>query len=169
MRFLFNPAIGIIAYALDKIGYHWDYMINPNQAMFLVVIAAAWQQFSYNFIFFLAGLQAIPNSLIEAAAIDGAGPSRRFYSIILPLLSPITFFLIVMNIIYAFFSTFGIIQVITSGGPANATNILVYKVYNDGFVGLNLGGSSAQSVVLMSIVIVLTVIQFRYIERKVHY
>ncbi len=169
LRFLFNPAIGIIAYALDKMGYHWDYMINPNQAMFLVVIAAAWQQFSYNFIFFLAGLQAIPNSLIEAAAIDGAGPLRRFYSIILPLLSPTTFFLMVMNIIYAFFSTFGIIQVITNGGPANATNILVYKVYNDGFVGLNLGGSSAQSVVLMSIVIILTVIQFRYIERKVHY
>lgn len=168
-RFLFNPAIGVVSNALDKLGYHWDYMINGHQALLLVVIAAAWQQFSYNLIFFIAGLYAIPNSLIEAAAIDGAGPIKRFWTIVFPLLAPTTFFLMVMNLIYSFFNTFGIIQVVTQGGPANATNILVYKVYTDGFVGLNLGGSSAQSVVLMSIVIILTVVQFKYIERKVHY
>ncbi len=168
-RFLFNPAVGTLAYALDKIGYHWDYTLNGRQAMLLVIIAAAWQQLSYNYVFFLAGLQAIPNSLIQAAAIDGAGPFRRFWSIIFPLLSPTTFFLLIMNLIYAFFNTFGVIQTVTQGGPANATNILVYKVYNDGFLGLDLGGSAAQSVVLMLIVIFLTVVQFRYIERKVHY
>lgn len=168
-RFLFNPAIGVISNLLDKFGYHWDYTINGHQALLLVVIAAAWQQFSYNFVFFIAGLQAIPKSLIEAAAIDGAGPFKRFWTILFPLLAPTTFFLMIMNLIYSFFNTFGVIQVVTQGGPAGATNILVYKVYNDGFVGLNLGGSSAQSVVLMAIVIVLTVIQFRYIEKKVHY
>lgn len=168
-RFLFNPAVGTLAYALDKMGYHWDYTLNGRQAMLLVIIAAAWQQLSYNYIFFLAGLQAIPNALMEAAAIDGAGPFRRFWSIIFPLLSPTTFFLLTMNMIYAFFNTFGVIQTVTQGGPANATNILVYKVYNDGFLGLDLGGSAAQSVVLMLIVTFLTVLQFRYIERKVHY
>jgi len=168
-RFLFSPSVGVLAYQLQRMGYQWNYLLNGNQAMFLVVIAAAWQQFSYNFIFFLAGLQAIPKSLTEAAAIDGAGPWKRFLSIEFPLLSPTTFFLLVINMIYAFFQTFGVIQTVTQGGPADATNILVYKVYNDGFMGLNLGSSSAQSVLLMIVVIVLTVIQFRYIERKVHY
>jgi sn-glycerol 3-phosphate transport system permease protein len=168
-RFLFNPAVGVLAYSLDKFGIDWNYMLHAKQAMWLVIIAAVWQQFSYNFLFFLAGLQAIPKSLLEAAAIDGAGPKRRFFSIVFPLLSPTTFFLLIINMIYAFFDTFGIIQVVTQGGPYDSTNILVYKVYNDGFVGLDLGGSAAQSVVLMVIVIALTVIQFRYIERKVHY
>jgi sn-glycerol 3-phosphate transport system permease protein len=168
-RFIFNPAVGVLAFALNKMGYHWNYMLNAHQAMLLVVIAAAWQQFSYNYLFFLAGLNAIPQSLIQAAAIDGAGPMRRFWSIIFPLLSPTTFFLLIINLLYAFFDTFGIIQTTTLGGPDNATNILVYKVFNDGFVQLNLGSSYAQSVILMVIVIGLTVIQFRYIERKVHY
>ncbi len=137
--------------------------------MGLVIVAAAWRQVSYNFLFFLAGMQAIPKSLIEAAAIDGAGPARRFWTVVFPLLTPTTFFLLVMNIVYAFFETFGIIHQVTSGGPAGATNILVYKVFHDGFLGLDLGGSAAQSVVLMAIVISLTVIQFRYIERRVHY
>ena len=167
--FIFNPGIGVLATLLNKLGYHWNYTLNGGQAMFLVVAAAAWQQFSYNYIFFLAGLKAIPNSLLQAAAIDGAGPFRRFWSIVFPLLSPTTFFLLVINLIYAFFNTFGIIQTTTIGGPNNATNILVYKVFNDGFVQLNLGSSYAQSVILMIIVIALTVIQFRYIEHKVHY
>jgi sn-glycerol 3-phosphate transport system permease protein len=137
--------------------------------MILVVIAAAWRQISYNFLFFLAGLQSIPHSLIEAAAIDGAGPVKRFWTIVFPLLSPTTFFLMVVNVVYAMFETFGVIHATTGGGPAQATNILVYKVYVDGFVGLNLGASAAQSVVLMAIVIALTVIQFRYIERRVQY
>ncbi len=167
--FMFDPTIGILSYLLDRMGYDWNHKLNGGEAMLLVVIAAAWKQISYNFLFFLAGLQAIPRSLIEAAAIDGAGPLRRFWSIIFPLLSPTTFFLLVINIVYAFFETFGIIDAVTHGGPAKATEILVYKVYNDGFVGLDLGGSAAQSVILMAIVIVLTVIQFRYIERKVQY
>ncbi len=167
--FMFDPTIGILSYLLDRVGYDWNHKLNGGEAMLLVVIAAAWKQISYNFLFFLAGLQAIPRSLIEAAAIDGAGPLRRFWSIIFPLLSPTTFFLLVINIVYAFFETFGIIDAVTHGGPAKATEILVYKVYNDGFVGLDLGGSAAQSVILMAIVIVLTVIQFRYIERKVQY
>ena len=137
--------------------------------MALIVFAAAWKQISYNFLFFLAGMQAIPKSLIEAAAIDGAGPMRRFWSVVFPLLSPTTFFLLVINIVYAFFDTFGIVHAITKGGPAKATEILVFKVYNDGFIGLDLGGSAAQSVILMVIVIGLTVIQFRYIERRVQY
>jgi sn-glycerol 3-phosphate transport system permease protein len=167
--FLFNPTIGVIAYILRSWGYDWNYILNGNQAMFLVVIAAAWKQISYNFLFFLAGLQAIPKSLIEAAAIDCAGPARRFWTIAFPLLSPTTFFLIVVNIVYAFFDTFGIIHAVTSGGPAKATEILVYKVFRDGFIGLDLGGSAAQSVVLMVIVVALTVFQFRFIERRVHY
>ena len=166
---LFNPTLGIIAYWLDAIGVLWNHQLNGDQAMILVVIAAAWKQISYNFLFFLAGLAAIPRSLIEAAAIDGAGPARRFWTIVFPLLSPTTFFLLVINVVYAFFDTFGIIHTVTSGGPAGATNILVYKVFNDGFIGLDLGGSAAQSVVLMGIVLTLTVIQFRFIERKVHY
>lgn len=168
-RFLFNPAIGVISYVLEQLGYNWNYLLHPHQALLLVIIAASWQQFSYNFLFFLAGLKAIPQSLLDAAALDGAGVYRRFWTVVFPLLSPTTFFLLVINLIYAFFDTFGIIQVVTQGGPAAATNILVYKVYNDGFVGLNAGSSAAQSVILMVIVISLTVIQFRYIERKVHY
>ena len=167
--FLFNPTVGIIALYMKILGYEWNHSLNGGQAMFLVIIAAAWRQISYNFLFFLAGLQAIPKPFIEAAAIDGASPLKRFWTITFPLLSPTAFFLIVMNIVYAFFDTFGVIHVITDGGPDNATNIMVYKVYADGFLGLDLGGSAAQSVVLMIIVISLTVIQFRYIERKVNY
>ncbi len=167
--FLFNPSVGIVAWMLQGIGIEFNYVINGNQALMLVVIAAVWNQISYNFLFFLAGLQSIPKSLIEAAAIDGAGPGRRFRDIIFPLLSPVGFFLLVVNIIYAFFGTFGVVDALTKGGPGHATNILVYKVYNDGFRGQDLGGSSAQSVILMIVVIALTVVQFRYIERRVHY
>jgi len=167
--FMFSPANGIIALTLDALGYKWNHVLDGNQAMLLVVLAAAWKQVAYNFLFFLAGLQMIPKSLIEAAAIDGAGPARRFWTIVFPLLSPTTFFLLVVNVVYAFFDTFGIIHAVTSGGPAGATNILVYKVFSDGFVGLDLGGSAAQSVILMIIVISLTVVQFRYLERKVQY
>jgi sn-glycerol 3-phosphate transport system permease protein len=167
--FLFNPSVGIIAYLLQGMGADWNIYRDGSDALIMVVIAAAWQQVSYNFIFFLAGLQAIPKSLIEAAAIDGAGPMKRFWSIVFPLLSPTTFFLLVVNVVYAFFYTFGIIHATTQGGPANATEILVYKVYRDGFVALDLGGSAAQSVILMLIVIALTVVQFRYIERRVEY
>ncbi len=166
---LFNPTLGVLPFMLKGFGYDWNHVLNGGEAFLLVVIAAAWKQISYNFLFFLAGLQAIPKSMIEAAAIDGARPARRFWTIVFPLLSPTTFFLIVVNIVYAFFDTFGIIHAVTQGGPAGATNILVYKVFNDGFIGLDLGGSAAQSVVLMAIVIALTVFQFRYIERKVHY
>lgn len=167
--FMFNPTIGIIAYLLKGIGIGWNHQLDGTQAMTLVVIAATWKQISYNFLFFLAGLQAIPKSLIEAAAIDCAGPGRRFWTIVFPLLSPTTFFLIVVNVVYAFFDTFGIVHAVTSGGPARATEILVYKVFRDGFEGLDLGGSAAQSVILMLIVITLTVAQFRYIERRVEY
>lgn len=167
--FLFNPTVGMVAKWLQATGYDWNFYINGNQAMALVVIAAAWSQISYNFLFFLAGLQSIPKSLIEAAAIDGAGPARRFWTIIFPLLSPTGFFLLVVNIVNAFFHTFGIIHAVTQGGPAQSTDILVYKVWSDSFRALDLGGSAAQSVVLMVIVVGLTVVQFRYIERKVHY
>lgn len=167
--FLFNPTIGIVAYALDGLGYDWNHYVSGTDAMALIVIAAAWRQVSYNFLFFLAGLQAIPRSLTEAAAIDGAGPVKRFLTIQLPLLSPTVFFLLVVNLVYAFFETFGVVHATTSGGPGNATNILVYKVWRDAFEGLNLGSSAAQSVVLMVIVIALTAIQFRYIERRVEY
>jgi sn-glycerol 3-phosphate transport system permease protein len=167
--FMFNPTIGILAYLLNGIGIGWNHQLNGGQAMILVVIAATWKQVSYNFLFFLAGLQAIPKSLIEAAAIDCAGPGRRFRTIVFPLLSPTTFFLLVVNLVYAFFETFAIIDAVTSGGPARATEILVYKVYRDGFVGLDLGSSAAQSVVLILIVIGLTVVQFRYVERRVRY
>lgn len=167
--FLFNPTVGVIAYVLAGLGYRWNHYLDGNHAMILVVIAAAWKQISYNFLFFLAGMQAIPRSLVEAAAIDGAGPGKRFWTIVFPLLSPTAFFLVVVNVIYAFFDTFGIIHAITAGGPARATEILVYKVFRDGFVGLDLGSSAAQSVLLMTIVITLTVLQFRYIERRVQY
>jgi sn-glycerol 3-phosphate transport system permease protein len=167
--FLFNPTVGMVAFFLKSAGIDWNHTLNGAQAMTLVVIAAAWREISYNFLFFLAGLQAIPHSFIEAGAIDGAGPWRRFWTIVFPLLSPTAFFLIVVNIVYAFFDTFGVIHAITRGGPDYATNILVYKVFNDGFINLDLGGSAAQSVVLMIVVIALTVVQFRFIERKVHY
>ncbi|MGE0659889.1 MAG: sn-glycerol-3-phosphate ABC transporter permease UgpA [Reyranellaceae bacterium] len=167
--FLFNPRVGILAYSLNAIGIDWNHQIDGNQAMILVVAAACWNQISYNFVFFLAGLQSIPKSLIEAAAIDGAGPGRRFWTVIFPLLSPTGFFLLVVNVIYAFFGTFGVIDSLTKGGPGKATEILVFKVYNDGFRGQDFGGSAAQSVILMAIVVTLTVIQFRFIERRVHY
>jgi sn-glycerol 3-phosphate transport system permease protein len=167
--FLFNPTIGVVAYWLHWMGIDWNYLLNGRQAMLLVILAAAWKQISYNFLFFLAGLQAIPASLLEASAIDGATPRRRFWTIVFPLLAPTGFFLIVINIVYAFFDTFGVIERVTQGGPYRATEILVFKVYYDGFVGHEYGSSSAQSVILMAIVIVLTVIQFRFVERRVHY
>jgi sn-glycerol 3-phosphate transport system permease protein len=167
--FMFAPSIGILTFVLKGWGVDWNWIINGDQAMLLVVIAAVWKQISYNFLFFLAGLQSIPKSLIEAAAIDGAGPLRRFWTIVFPLLSPTTFFLLVVNIVYAFFDTFGVIDATTQGGPGQATNILVYKVYHDGVKAADLGGSSAQSVILMFIVIVLTVVQFRFVERRVQY
>lgn len=167
--FLFNPSIGLITYALGRVGVTWNHAINPGQAMFLVVLASIWQQISYNFVFFSAGLQAIPKSLSEAAAIDGAGPLRRFFDVVLPLLSPTTFFLLVVNIVYAFFYTFPIIDAATAGGPVQATQTLVYKIYVEGFKSFDLGSSGAQSVVLMAIVIGLTIVQFRYLERKVQY
>jgi sn-glycerol 3-phosphate transport system permease protein len=167
--FMFAPSVGIITYALKQAGYEWNYALNGDQAMLLVVVASTWKQISYNFLFFLAGLQSIPRSLIEAAAIDGAGPARRFWTIVFPLLSPTTFFLLVVNIVYVFFDTFGIIDAVTGGGPAGATTTMVYKVYADGRLGGDLGGSAAQSVVLMVIVIALTAIQFRYVERRVQY
>jgi sn-glycerol 3-phosphate transport system permease protein len=167
--FIFSPSIGIVTYYLLKLGIDWNWIINGNQAMLLVVMAAAYKEVSYNFLFFLAGLQSIPKSMIEAAAIDGAGPIRRFWTIIFPLLSPTTFFLLVVNIVYAFFDTFGVIDATTAGGPAAATQILVYKVYYDGVKAADLGSSSAQSVILMLIVISLTVVQFRFVERKVQY
>jgi sn-glycerol 3-phosphate transport system permease protein len=167
--FLFNPAIGVLAAGLNRAGLDWNYLLDGPQAMLLVILAAAWKQISYNFLFFLAGLQAIPPSLIEASAIDGASPRRRFWTIVFPLLAPTSFFLLVVNIVYAFFDTFGVIHNVTQGGPGQATEILVYKVWYDGVVGLDLGGSAAQSVVLMAIVVALTSIQFRFIERRVHY
>jgi len=167
--FMFAPSIGIVSYVIKGWGVRWDWALDGTDAMILVVMAAVWNQISYNFLFFLAGLQSIPKSLIEAAAIDGAGPGRRFWTIIFPLLSPTAFFLLVVNVVYAFFGTFGIIDATTQGGPATSTQILVYKVYHDGVKAADLGGSSAQSVILMAIVIALTVVQFRYIERKVNY
>jgi len=167
--FMFSPTLGVIAYALRRVGVDWNYMLNTDHAIALIVFAAVWKQISYNFLFFLAGLQSIPKSLIEAAAIDGAGAWRRFWTIQFPLLSPTTFFLLVINMVYAFFDTFSIIDATTQGGPGQDTMILVYKVYNDGFKNGDLGGSAAQSVVLMVIVIALTVIQFRYVEKKVSY
>ena len=168
--FMFNPTVGVVAYGLKHYaGYEWDHLLRGDQALALVVIAAVWKQISYNFLFFLAGLQSIPKSLLEAAAIDGAGPMRRFFTIVLPLLTPTLFFLLVVNIVYAFFDTFAIIDASTQGGPVKATETLVFKVFQDGFRGLDLGGSAAQSVILMAIVIGLTVAQFRYVERRVQY
>ena len=167
--FLFNPSVGIVAAAVRRAGIEWNYLLNGPQALLLVILAAAWKQISYNFLFFLAGLQAIPQSLLEASAIDGASSRRRFWTIVFPLLAPTSFFLLVVNIVYAFFDTFGIIHNVTQGGPAKATEILVYKVWYDGVVGLDLGSSAAQSVILLAIVIALTAVQFRFIERRVHY
>ncbi|CAM5203734.1 sn-glycerol-3-phosphate transport system permease protein UgpA OS=Castellaniella defragrans (strain DSM / CCUG 39792 / 65Phen) OX=1437824 GN=BN940_10381 PE=3 SV=1 [Castellaniella denitrificans] len=167
--FLFSPSVGILAVYLARLGFDWNPRLDGTDAMALVVFASIWKQVSYNFLFFLAGLQSIPRSLIEAAAIDGAGPLRRFRTIVFPLLSPTTFFLLVINFIYAFFDTFAVIDVVTQGGPGHATDILVYKVYNAGFKGLDLGASAAQSVILMLIVIGLTALQFRYVDRKVNY
>ena len=167
--FMFNPTLGIIPYLLEFVGIDWNHYLNGSQAMSLVIIAAAWKQIAYNFLFYLAAMQSIPRSLIDAAAIDGAGPIRRFIDHIFPMISPTTFFLLVINAVYAFFDTFGIIHAVTQGGPANATSILVYKVYNDGFIGLDLGGSAAQSVILMVLVVAMTIVQFRYIERRVEY
>jgi sn-glycerol 3-phosphate transport system permease protein len=167
--FLFSPTLGLVAHWLRALGVEWNPLLNGNDAMILIIVAAVWKQISYNFLFFLAGLQSIPKSLLEAAAIDGAGPVRRFVTIVFPLLSPTTFFLLVINIIYAFIETFAIVDAATGGGPARATEILVFKVYNDGFKGLDLGGSAAQSVVLMVILIALTVVQFRFVEKKVQY
>lgn len=168
--FLLHPSYGIVAIAIKEwFGADWNPVLYGTDAMVMIVMASAWKEVSYNFVFFMAGMQAVPKSLIEAAAIDGAGPFRRFWTITLPLLSPTFFFLTVMNIIYSFFETFGIIHTVTQGGPGGSTNILVYKVYQDGFVGLNLGSSSAQSVVLMSLIIIITFLQFRFVEKKVQY
>ena len=167
--FIFNPTLGVLSYVMRMFGIDWNYLVDADQALTLLVIAAVWKQVSYNFIFFLAGLQAIPKSLLEAAAMDGAGPFRRFWTVVFPLLSPTTFFLLVINIVYAFFDTFAIVDATTMGGPGQDTNILVYKVFVDGFRNMDFGGSAAQSVILMVMVIILTVIQFRFIERRVNY
>ena len=167
--FMFNPSVGVLAWWMRALGIDWNPVLDGSDAMWLVILASAWKQIAYNFLFFLAGLQSIPRSLLEAAAIDGAGPMRRFWTVVFPLLSPTTFFLLVVNLVYAFFDTFGVIAAVTQGGPAGATQTLVYKVYQDGIQNLDLGSSAAQSVVLMAIVIVLTMLQFRFVERRVHY
>ncbi len=167
--FLFNPGMGVISDFLQSMGYNWNYAQNSGQAMFLVVLASVWQQISYNFLFFFAALQSIPRSLVEAAALDGAGPVRRFMNLSLPLITPVSFFLLVVNLVYAFFDTFPVIDAATQGGPIQSTTTLIYKIYREGFTGLDLSASAAQSVVLMVIVILLTVVQFRFIERKVRY
>jgi sn-glycerol 3-phosphate transport system permease protein len=167
--FMFAPSVGIVSFALQQMGLEWNHLLNEKHAMALIVMAAVWKQISYNFLFFLAGLQSIPKSLIEAAAIDGAGPWRRVLDDRVPAPVAGHVLLLVINIVYAFFETFAIVDTATQGGPGKETSILVYKVYYDGFKALDLGGSAAQSVVLMAIVIVLTVIQFRYVERKVQY
>ena len=167
--FMFNTRVGVIAWYLGLLGYDWNHVLNGTEAMGLVVVASSWGRISYNFLFFLAGLQAIPRSVIEAAAIDGARFWKRFWTIVFPLLSPTTFFLLVVNVVYAFFETFGVIHTITSGGPQQATTILVYKVFSDGFVGQDLGSSAAQSVILLIVVGLLTILQFRFVERRVHY
>ncbi|TKI07145.1 sn-glycerol-3-phosphate ABC transporter permease UgpA [Martelella alba] len=167
--FLFNPGMGLVSFYLNRMGYVWNHAQNSGQAMFLVVLISVWQQVSYNFLFFLAALQSIPRSLVEAAAIDGAGPVRRFFTIVLPLISPVSFFLLVVNLVYAFFDTFPVIDAATAGGPVQSTTTLIYKIYREGFAGLDLANSAAQSVVLMILVMILTVIQFRFVERKVRY
>ena len=167
--FLMNPSLGIVAYWLRGAGVDWNHHVNGDQALAMVIVAAAWKQISYNFLFFIAGLQSIPKSLIEAAAIDRAGPLRRFWTITFPLLSPTTFFLLVVNLVYAFFDTFSLIHATTEGGPADATSVLVFRVYNTGFIGQDYGSSAAQSVILMGLVIAMTAVQFRFVERRVNY
>lgn len=167
--FLFNPGRGLLTHLLEQFGYHWNHAQNSGQAMFLVVFASVWKQISYNYLFFFAALQSIPRSLVEAASIDGAGPVRRFFKLSLPLIAPVSFFLLVVNLVYAFFDTFPVIDAATGGGPVQATTTLIYKIYREGFAGLDLSASAAQSVVLMFLVIILTVIQFRFVERKVRY
>lgn len=167
--FLFNPGLGLFSHLLNQLGYNWNYAQNSGQAMFLIVLASIWQQMSYNFLFFFAALQSIPKSLVEAAAIDGAGPVRRFFNLSLPLITPVSFFLLVVNLVYAFFDTFPVIDAATGGGPVQATTALIYKIYREGFTGLDLSSSAAQSVVLMLLVIGLTILQFRFVERKVQY
>ena len=167
--FMFNTRVGVVSWYLGQLGYDWNHVLNDGEAMGLVVVASAWGRISYNFLFFFAALQSVPRSVIEAAAIDGAHFWRRFFGIVLPLITPTAFFLLVVNVVYAFFETFGVIHTITSGGPQQATTILVYKVFSDGFVGQDLGSSSAQSVILLFVVGLLTVIQFKYVEKKVHY
>ena len=167
--FLMNPSVGIVAYWLNALGVEWNHYVDGEQALLMVIIAASWKQVSYNFLFFIAGLQSIPRSLIEAAAIDGAGPWRRFLTITFPLLSPTTFFLLVINLVYAFFDTFAIIHATTEGGPADTTSVLVFRVYNTGFIGQDYGSSAAQSVILMTLVVLMTAIQFRFVERRVTY
>lgn len=168
-RFLCHPGMGWLTVFFANFGIEFNYLKHPAQALWVIVITAAWQQFSYNFLFYFAALKAIPSSILEAAVLDGASPWRRFWQIVFPLLSPITFFLLVMNMIYGFFETFGIIHVLTQGGPGVSTSNLIYKVYQDGFIGMDIGGSSAQSVMLMIVVSLLTLAQFKYIEKKVHY
>ncbi|MEB5974753.1 sn-glycerol-3-phosphate ABC transporter permease UgpA [Pantoea dispersa] len=167
--FLFNPGLGLFSHLLNQMGYNWNYAQNSGQAMFLIVLASIWQQMSYNFLFFFAALQSIPKSLVEAAAIDGAGPVRRFFNLSLPLITPVSFFLLVVNLVYAFFDTFPVIDAATGGGPVQATTTLIYKIYREGFTGLDLSSSAAQSVVLMLLVIGLTILQLRFVERKVQY
>jgi len=167
--FMFQPSLGVVAQGIRSLGIAWNPLLNGNDALILVVLASTWKQISYNFLFFLAGLQSIPRAVIEAAAIDGASRTRRFWTIILPLLSPTVFFLVVVNIVYVFFDTFGIIDAMTQGGPSKATETLVYKVFFDGRLGGNLGSSAAQSVILMILVVGLTAVQFRFIERRVAY
>jgi sn-glycerol 3-phosphate transport system permease protein len=167
--FIFHPSVGYLGRALSAMGILWDYKLNGGQALLLVTLAASWKQISYNFLFFLAALQSIPKSVLEAASIDGASPTKRFWTIVFPLISPTSFFLLMVNMVYSFFDTFGVIHTLTGGGPGKATETLIYKLYSDGVLFLDLGGSSAQSVILMLIVIGLTAVQFRYVERKVHY
>ena len=166
---MFNPSIGTLTGLLRGLGIRWNPQLNGDHAMALVILASAWKQISYNFLFFLAGLQAIPKSLLEAAAIDGASGARRFWTIIFPLLSPITFFLVTVNVVYAFFDTFGVIHAVTQGGPARATEVLIYKAWYDGIIATDFGSSAAQSVILMAVVIALTAVQFRYIDKRVTY
>lgn len=168
-RFLCHPTLGWLTHALRAVGIDFNYIVHSKQALLVLIMAATWQQFSYNFLFYIAALKLLPQSLIEASIIDGASSWRRFWQITLPLLSPTTFFLLVMNLVYSFFDTFGLIQVMTNGGPEYSTTTMMYKVYTDGFVAMDQGSSSAQSVILMFIVVALTLIQFRYLERRVHY
>jgi sn-glycerol 3-phosphate transport system permease protein len=167
--FTFAPQVGPATRLLASLGVRWNHSLYGNQAMLLIIGLTAWQQIAYNFLFFTAGLQGVPASLLEAAALDGATPRRRFWDITFPLLAPTTFFLLVMNTLYVFFDTFGVIHIVTQGGPANATETLVYKLYQDGFQNLNIGSAAAQSIILMLMIGLLTVFQFRFLDRRVHY